>query len=119
MNTIGPRPSAADALREQVAALRTQAARQGPASGAAAAADARGTAATLAGRIACLDPAHPDSRRQAVRLFLESRIAGEFGAALLTDPAFPRLLDAVQQQMQQDAQLAAAMETLGSELLAG
>ena len=71
----------------------------------------------LARRIGAIDPTDPDRRRKAVRLFLEAEFARAFGAGVLNDPAFPQLLDAVQQQMQEDARAAAALHALGDLLL--
>lgn len=76
-------------------------------------------ATSHAQRIAALDPADPDRRRKAVRVVLELELARTFGAGLLNDPAFPGMLDAVQEQMQADAQTASAVHALGDLLLAG
>jgi hypothetical protein len=54
-----------------------------------------------------------------VRVVLEVELARTFGGAVLNDPAFPGMLDAVQEQMQADAQTAAAVHALGELLLAG
>lgn len=124
MTTIDPRSSVVAALQARLAALRPKAAAAPAPAGAAgtqaqaAGAGAGAAAAVLARRIAALDPSDPDRRRKAVRLFLEGELARTFGAALLNDPSFPDLLDAVQQQMQQDAQAAAAVDALGAWLVA-
>jgi len=76
-------------------------------------------AALLAQRIAAIDRQDPDRWQKAVRVYLESELAREFGAGLLNDPSFPQMVDAVQQQMQGDAQTAAAVHALGELLLAG
>ena len=75
--------------------------------------------AAMLRRIAAIPPDAPDRPRQAVRLYLESELAREFGAGLLNDPEFPALLDAVQQRMQEDGHTADAVEALGRLLLAG
>jgi hypothetical protein len=72
----------------------------------------------MAQRIAAIDGAEPQRRRKAVRVLLEAELAREFGTALLNDPTLPQLLDAVQDQMQADAQLAEAVHALGDWLLA-
>jgi hypothetical protein len=73
----------------------------------------------MARRLEAIPAADPDRRRKAVRVYLECELAREFGAPLLNDPQFPQMLDAVQEQMQQDAQVAAAVHALGDLLLAG
>lgn len=74
---------------------------------------------STAHRIRGIDPADPDRRRKAVRIHLESELAREFGQALLNDPGLPQMLDAIEQQMQEDPQVAAAVHALGDLLLAG
>jgi hypothetical protein len=85
----------------------------------AAPAPAENKAAIMAQRLAAIAPEDPERRQKAVRIYLESELAHEFGAAVLNDPAFPQMVDAVQQQMQEDAQTAAAVQALGDLLLAG
>jgi hypothetical protein len=84
----------------------------------AAAAPAENKAAIMAQRLAAIAPEDPERRQKAVRIYLESELAHEFGAALLNDPAFAQMVDAVQQQMQEDAQTAVALQALGELLLA-
>jgi hypothetical protein len=69
-------------------------------------------------RLAGIDRTDPERRRKAVRVYLEGELAREFGDGVLNDPAFPQMLDAVQQQMHGDAQVAAAVHALGGLLLA-
>lgn len=120
MTTIDPHQRLAAALQQQLAALRERAGAQG-ARGAARA--SRVAAPRLSpGRLQELqgiDPADPDRHRKAVRCYLEGELAREFGSAILNDPVFPQMLDAVQYQMQADAQAAAAVHALGEMLLAG
>jgi hypothetical protein len=110
------------AVREQLAALRE---RPGTARSAdagrpgQAAAPPGGLHATLAQRIQAIAPDDPDRPRKAVRLLLEERLAREFGAALPGDPEFAAMLDAIQDRMSQDAQLAASVAALGQLLVAG
>ena len=54
-----------------------------------------------------------------MRCYLEGELAREFGVAILNDPAFPQMLDAVQEHMQGEAQTAAAVHAVGELLLAG
>jgi hypothetical protein len=118
VTTIDPRQSLVAALQSQLAPLRqrartrSSAARAAPGAGQAA-------AASMAQRLEAIAAADPDRRRKAVRVYLECELAREFGAPLLNDPQFPQMLDAVQEQMQQDAQVAAAVHALGDLLLAG
>lgn len=119
VTTIDPRSSVVAALQARLAALRPREVAAKAGAVRSQSADAAGAAAIQARRIAALDPADPDRRRKAVRVFLEGELARSFGAAVLNDPSFPNLLDAVQDQMQQDAQAAAAVHALGEWLLAG
>ena len=118
MSTIDPTSPLLAALQARLA--RPPAGARAPA--AAPAAQARATPAAgraLAQRIAAIDPSDPDRRRKAVRVVLEAQLAREFGSAVLNDPVLPIMLDTVQQQMQADAQTAAAVHALGELLLAG
>jgi hypothetical protein len=119
VTTIDPRQPLAAALQAQLAAVRERA--RSPQSGEAKAPAASGkaTASVLAQRLQAISREDPDRRHKAVRLYLESELSREFGPALLNDPAFPQLLDAVQQQMRADGQTAAAVDALGDLLLAG
>ena len=122
MTTIDPNQRLASTLREQVSTLRDRGKLGGSGRAASDAAPARGVherAEVMAQRILGIDAADPDRRRKAVRIYLEAELAREFGGDLLNDPAFPQMLDAIQQQMQGDAQTAAAVHALGDLLLAG
>jgi hypothetical protein len=90
----------------------------GPASGLLAGM-AASAAAVAAQRIGSIEPTDPHRRQKAARIYLEAELIREFGSDLLNDPAFPQMLDAIQQQMQADAQTAAAVNALGDLLLAG
>ena len=119
VTTIDPRMQLAAALQAQLAAVRDRARVPQRARAAGAAAPPGAQAAGLAQRIVAIDRGDPDRRRKAVRVYLESELAREFGAGLLNDPSLPQLLDAVQQRMQEDAAIAAAVEAVGDLLLAG
>lgn len=119
MTSIDPRHAIHAALREQLAALRERDRTGAPAGTASSRVARQPVAGTLAQRIAGISPADPDRRRKAVRLFVESQIAAELGQQLLNDPGFPRMLDAIQARMQADAEVAAAVESLGEWLVAG
>ena len=115
MPTIDPRQSLL-ALPVRLASLRQQLARaRRTSSPGASPMDA--AAPALAQRIASIAQDDPDRRRKAVRIVLEAELAREFGAQLLNDPRFPEMLDAVQRQMQHDAQAARAVHNLGEWLL--
>lgn len=121
VSTIDPRQPLTAALRTQLADVRERARARARSAAATAKTDAAmpGAAAAMAQRIAAIGRADPDRRRKAVRIFLETELAREFGAGLLNDPVFPEMLDAVQQQMQDDGQAAAAVHALGELLLGG
>lgn len=119
VTTIDPRMQLAAALQAQLAAVRDRARVPQRARAAGAAAPPGAQAAGLAQRMVAIDRGDPDRRRKAVRVYLESELAREFGAGLLNDPSLPQLLDAVQQRMQEDAAIAAAVEAVGDLLLAG
>lgn len=119
MTTIDPGTQLAGALQAQLAAVRERA-RSTQARGTAGSAEAgKAASAAMAQRLQAIAREDPDRRRKAVRLYLESELAREFGQDLLNDPLFPQLLDAVQDQMQADAPTAAAADALGDLLLAG
>jgi hypothetical protein len=117
VTTIDPRCSVFAALESRLTASRPQARAAGAAASPRSYRVAPAAAFLLARRIGAIARADPDRRRKAVRVFLEAEFARAFGAGLLNDPGFPRLLDAVQQQMQEDAQAAAAVHALGELLL--
>ena len=119
VTTIDPRMQLAAALQAQLASVRDRARVPQRATGVGAAAAPGAQAAGMAQRIVGIDRGDPDRRRKAVRIYLESELAREFGAGLLNDPSLPQLLDAVQQCMQEDAATAAAVEAVGELLLAG
>src|SRR5437763_15499504 len=117
---IDPRHSVAAALQARLAAAGVRRRTSGPATDTAAAGgSAQRAAAALTQRIASIDRTDPDRRRKAVRVVLESELSRAFGAGLLNDPGFPVMLDAVQDQMEDDGEVAAAVRTLGDLLLAG
>lgn len=69
-------------------------------------------------RIGAIAATDPHRTRKAVRIYLEAELAREFGAGLVNDPMFTQLVDSVQAQMQEDPELATAMQHAG-ELLVG
>jgi hypothetical protein len=117
VSTIDPRASVLAALQSRLASLRPS--RPRASAGKSRAVRTQAVASAVAQRVACIDRSDPDRRRKAVRVVLEVELARTFGGAVLNDPAFPGMLDAVQEQMQADAQTAAAVHALGELLLAG
>ena len=71
----------------------------------------------IARRVLALEPADPGRRRKIFRMFLEAVLLQEWGSQLANDPAFHRLVDAVQAQMAADAHLHGLMEELTQRLL--
>lgn len=118
MTTIDPRHSLVSALQSQLAPLRQRAGTRRAAAASHQGA-AQAAAASMAQRLEAIAASDPDRRRKAVRVYLECELAREFGAAVLNDPLFAQMLDAIQDQMQQEAQVAAAVHALGELLLAG
>lgn len=118
MTTIDPRQRLASALREQAAALRERAPAQKGATASVTLAS-RDAAQILSERLRAIEPDDPQRRQKAVRLYLEAELAREFGAALLNDAAFADMLDAVQRQMEDDAQIAQAVDAVGALLVSG
>jgi hypothetical protein len=119
MTSIDPRQRLAAVLRQEVASFRPPAGRRaspaGPQPGAAAGSGS--LAALVAQRVQALAADDPQRKHKAVRIFLESMLQRELGSRVLHDPAFADMVDAVQGQMAQDAQLAAAVDQLGDFLL--
>ena len=71
----------------------------------------------VAHAVIAIDPDDPSRRRKAFRIYLGSVLANELGLHLLNDPGFDDLVGRVQDSMDQDAQLHAAMERAGELLL--
>lgn len=121
MTTIDPSQRLNAALRAQLATLRERAGARGQPAGRTGGAERprNSVSAAMASRIQAIAPQDPDAPGKAVRIYLEAELAREFGAPLLNDPSFGDMLDAVQQQMHEDVQTAAAVRALGQLLLAG
>lgn len=73
--------------------------------------------ARVAQAVVAIDPDDPSRKRKAFRIYLGSVLANELGLHLLNDPGFDDLVGRVQDSMDQDAQLHAAMERAGELLL--
>lgn len=110
MDGVDPANQLAALIRVQVAQLRR---RQGLARGGGS----RGRmvnegsqapddfATVVAQRIRAIPRDDPERERKAFRLFLETVLLSELGAALVNDPQFAVMVDHVQAQMESDAQL--------------
>ena len=116
MTTIDPRQALTSLLRSEVTGMRqrTAARTAGPAASRGA---ERTPSDALVRRVQAIPPDAPQRQRRAVRVFLEAELVREFGPALRNDPLFPQMLDAVQEQMQHDARVEAAVQALGDWLL--
>jgi hypothetical protein len=119
LTTIDPSSQLALALQAQLAALKDRGKASAGSAGNSHAAPHNRVTSTLAQRLLSIAPDDPDRRRKAVRMFLQSELVREFGEAVLNDPQFGTMLDAVQEQMAQDDRTAAAVHALGDLLLAG
>lgn len=73
--------------------------------------------AQVAQGVVAIDPDDPSRKRKAFRIYLGSVLANELGLHLLNDPGFDDLVGRVQDSMEQNAQLHAAMERAGELLL--
>ncbi|MCK4154112.1 hypothetical protein [Ralstonia pseudosolanacearum] len=73
--------------------------------------------ARVARAVVAIDPDDPSRKRKAFRVYLGSVLANELGLHLLNDPGFDDLIERVQDSMDQNAQLHAAMERAGALLL--
>lgn len=118
MTSIDPHHRLAVAL-QKTGSLQERKRTAGASSGPASRAGSETAAQVLAQRLGSLDPADPQRREKAVRVYLESSLAREFGTDLLNDPAFTQMVDAVQSQMQEDPEIAAAMQAAADLLLSG
>lgn len=121
MTSIDPNVRLLAYLREQAQALRRQPSSTSPqqpdfswdrSSGAG-----ESPAQVLARKIAAVDRDDPQARRKVFRVYLESVLLQELGAALAADPGFTALIDRVQDTMESDAGLREAMEQAGALLL--
>jgi len=124
MTRIDATQALAALIRRQVQSMARQ---QSPRTGAAQAASKGQHAATaredlasvVARRVRAIDPAGPDARRKAFRVFLEATLAAEFGEQLMNDPAFYVLVDEVQERMTHEPELAQWMDLASEALLGG
>ena len=114
MTSIDPHARLAALVRSQV--RRTDAASR-PAPAAAHARASPDAAALAVQGLRGLAADDPDRARKALAVYLEAVLLQEFGQGLLEDPAFPTLVQAVQEQIQQEPELAAAAQGAAEVLL--
>jgi hypothetical protein len=72
----------------------------------------------IASRVSAVPVDDPERKSKVFRAFLEAMLVAELGERLLVDPAFATMVDAVQGQMQEDPQIAAAVDQAVQALLA-
>lgn len=88
------------------------------ASRSAAAESSPDIASVVARRVHAIDPADPDRHCKAFRVFLESVLLAEFGANLVNDAGFHRLVEDVHTQMNTDPELAESIASATTRMLA-
>lgn len=71
----------------------------------------------IAVRIKALDPDDPKRGRKAFRIFLESVLLSELGEGLINDPQFYQMVDKIQDAMECDPRIQAAIEQAVAALL--
>lgn len=72
----------------------------------------------IASRVGIVDPNDPERKAKVFRAFLEATLVAELGDRVLLDPSFGNMVDAVQEQMQADPQIASAVDQTVQLLLA-
>lgn len=126
MSRLEPSDPLAALMRMQIQSLRQRGGasaadgkRDRPPAAGAARQDGRSDDLALlaAERIRGIRADDPHKKQKAVRVFLESVLLSELGAALVNDPGFGRMVDHVQQQFQDDPQLSQAADQAAELLL--
>jgi hypothetical protein len=108
---LNPSDPLAALMRVQVAALRQKTRlpkppTRRPAQGSTPTKAVDPDLATVAAeRIRAIAPDDPDRNRKVLRIFLESVLLAELGPELVSDPAFARMVDYVQQQVEGNPEL--------------
>ena len=74
--------------------------------------------AQISGGLAATDPASPEGRQQARRVFLESVLLAEFGVDLANDPRFAEIVSGVQETFEHDPELLEGLDAVLNELRA-
>ena len=62
-------------------------------------------------QLAAIEADAPDRRRRILRAFIESAMVAKFGEAMLLDPAFFKVVETVQQQMEQSSQMGSLIDS--------
>lgn len=117
MTRIDPADRLAAVIRSQVSALRRS---PRPDAGKKAPGKSRMTqdfASLVAQRAGVIDAGDPQRHRKVFKIFLESVLIAELGEELLNDPAFHAMVEHIQQQMENDADLASSMQAAAATLL--
>jgi hypothetical protein len=68
-------------------------------------------------RIRFIEPADPDRRRKAFRIFIESVLLFEIGPDLVNDPAFHTIVDEVESRMRSEPSLRRDIDNAADMLL--
>lgn len=76
-----------------------------------------GMSRLIAERIKALDPDDPKRGRKAFRIFLESVLLSELGEGLINEPQFYQMVDQIQDTMERDPRILAAIEQAVTALL--
>ena len=121
MTSIDPSTRIASMVRAALAAQKEKSGKRPAAAGKAPPPASRGKpsdlGALIAGRVAAIPVDDPDRKRKVFRAFLEATLLAELGEHLQADPLFGNMVDAVQEQMTADPQIAAAVEQAVQVLL--
>lgn len=72
--------------------------------------------AQISGGLTAADLASPQGRQQARRVFLESVLLAEFGAALANDARFAEIVSGVQESFEHEPSLLAELDSVLEEL---
>ncbi|WP_426165614.1 hypothetical protein [Pseudoduganella sp. R-34] len=106
-------------IRSQLAPHGAAAGRRAPSADGRAAATPDGTLARLVEqRVRAIGRDDPQRGRKALRVFLEAVLLDELGQHLLADPRFFRMVDEVQEALEQDDSCQPLLEQAMAQLLA-
>ncbi len=118
MTSISPVAQIVRAIRSEIAGALRGAPQPRPGRAQAREAGASTRMRTLiATRVKALDPADPDRRRKAFRIFLESVLLAELGENLINDAQFYELVQRVQETMEAEPALAESIGRAADMLL--
>ena len=105
-------------IRSQLAQPGAASARRTGGGGARMAAPDETLARLVESRVRAISRDDPQRGRKAVRVFLEATLLDELGQHLLADPRFFRLVDEVQEALEQDAVCQPLLQQAMAQLLA-